>query len=389
MRSCDLKEGRRISVNFFGEIGFLFGQIFMRPIFNGLVLLYHLFGDFGLSIVVLTLIIRLLLFPLTLKQLKSMKANQQLQPQMQEIRKKYAKDQQAQVQALQALYKEYGVSPLTGCLPSLAQLPVIYGLYFALYSVVNAEKAHNIHSLNDLLYQPFVRPFSHLPNLSFTWFQWLSFLNPILHVNLSWTLSLIQPDPSHILPVLAALATLISLRISQPATAAAAAANNSKNKPGQPDQSMQMMKTMQLIMPIMILYFGWNFPAGLVLYWIVSSGFQAIQQYFVTGWGSLLTVPNLIPKKEGSLSSHNGTASTKISPDDSIREKAGFQRTEQVDSETDENEGKSAHNGSVASNVRSSTTTQLRTNGSYSSSRRQRGGSASARRRGGSQRSRR
>ena len=127
-------------MNFFGEIGFLFQQIFMRPIFNGLMLLYHLFGDFGLSIVVLTLIIKLILFPLTLKQLKSMKANQQLQPQILEIRKKYAKDQQAQAQALQALYKEYNVSPLAGCLPMFVQLPVLYGLYYALYSVVNAEK---------------------------------------------------------------------------------------------------------------------------------------------------------------------------------------------------------------------------------------------------------
>src|SRR5689334_24557117 len=110
----------------------------MRPIFNGLMLLYHLFGDFGLSIVVLTLIIKLLLFPLTLKQLKSMKANQQLQPLIQEIRNnpKYAKDQQAQMLALQALYKEHGVSPLTGCLPMVVQLPVLYGLYYALYDVV-------------------------------------------------------------------------------------------------------------------------------------------------------------------------------------------------------------------------------------------------------------
>ena len=88
-----------------GEIGNLFNLIFTFPIFNGLVALYHLFGDFALSIVVLTLIIKLVLFPLTLQQLKSMKANQALQPLMQEIRKKYANDQQAQMQATQALYK--------------------------------------------------------------------------------------------------------------------------------------------------------------------------------------------------------------------------------------------------------------------------------------------
>ena len=376
-------------MNVFGEIGFLFSQIFMRPIFNGLMLLYHLFGDFGLSIVVLTLIIKLLLFPLTLKQLKSMKANQQLQPQIQEIRKKYAKkDQQAQqVQALQALYKEYGVSPLTGCLPMVVQLPVLYGLYYALYSVVNAEKAHNIHNLNDLLYQPFVEPFSHLPSLNLTWFQWLSFLNPILHVRWSWTLSLVQPDPSHILPVLAALATFISLRISQPKTAPVASNNN--NKSGQPDPTAQTMKTMQFVMPFFILFIGWNFTSGLVLYWIISSAFQAVQQYFVTGWGSLLTVPNLMPKSGGSASSSNGAVSTTTNTGESVREKTGAQRTKQTENEDDEDEEESARSGSVASKVRSSTTSQPKTNGNYSSSRRQRGGSASARRRGGSQRSRR
>jgi YidC/Oxa1 family membrane protein insertase len=374
-------------VNLFGEIGFLFSQIFMRPIFNGLMLLYHLFGDFGLSIVVLTLIIKLLLFPLTLKQLKSMKANQQLQPQIQELRKKYAKDQQAQVQALQALYKEYGVSPLTGCLPMVVQLPVLYGLYYALYSVVNAEKAHSLRDLNNLLYQPFVEPFRHLPSLDLTWFQWLSFLNPILHVHWSWTLSLVQPDPSHILPVLAALATFISLRISQPKTAPVVSNNN--NKSGQPDPTAQTMKTMQFVMPFFILFIGWNFTSGLVLYWIISSVFQAVQQYFVTGWGSLLTVPNLMPKNGGSAFSSNGAVSTTTNTGESVREKTGAQRTKQAENEDDEDEKEGARSGSVASKVRSGTTSQSKTNGNYSSSRRQRGGSASARRRGGSQRSRR
>ena len=79
-----------------GEIGYFFNLIFTYPIFNVLMLLYRGIGDFGLSIIVLTLIIKLILFPLTLKQLKSMKATQALQPQLQEIKKKY-KDQRAQL----------------------------------------------------------------------------------------------------------------------------------------------------------------------------------------------------------------------------------------------------------------------------------------------------
>ncbi len=84
------------------------------------------------------------------------------------------------------------------------------------------------------------------------------------------------------------------------------------------------MKTMQFVMPFFILFIGWNFTSGLVLYWIVSSGFQAVQQYFVTGWGSLLTVPNLIPKSEGNASSNNNTANTKV-VNDSAREKTDSQ----------------------------------------------------------------
>ena len=86
----------------FGPIGYFFNEIFTYPIFNALMLLYHLFGDMALSIIVLTVIIRLLLFPLYMKQLKSTKATQAIQPLMADIKKKYAKDQRAQMEAMQA-----------------------------------------------------------------------------------------------------------------------------------------------------------------------------------------------------------------------------------------------------------------------------------------------
>jgi len=88
-----------------GQIGYLFNLIFTFPIFNLLMVLDRILGDFGLAIIVLTLIVKLILFPLTMKQLKSMKATQALQPQLSEIKKKYAKDQKAQMEATQALYK--------------------------------------------------------------------------------------------------------------------------------------------------------------------------------------------------------------------------------------------------------------------------------------------
>jgi YidC/Oxa1 family membrane protein insertase len=287
-----------------GQIGYLFELILTYPILNALMVLDHLFGDFGLAIVVLTLIIKLILFTLTLQQLKSTKATQALQPELQKIRQKYKDDQQAQAQALQALYKEYGVNPMAGCLPLLIQMPVIYGLYFALKTGLDAK---NLHDLQANLY-PFVRSLvTVMPNVTFTWFSWLHVLNPILHVNWSWTFQLSQADPTHILPVLAGIATFLSLRMAQPKQAP-----TTDSKPVATDPTQQSMKMMQYIMPFFTMFIAWNFPSGLALYWTISSIFQAVQQYFVTGWGSLLTVPSL--KKEVKPASSVRSTTTSSTP---------------------------------------------------------------------------
>ena len=375
-----------------GEIGNLFNLIFTFPIFNGLVVLYHLFGDFALSIVVLTLIIKLVLFPLTLQQLKSMKANQALQPLMQEIRKKYANDQQAQMQATQALYKEYGVNPLSGCLPLVIQLPVLYGLYYALSTVVRTSKLQDV---NAHIY-PFIPHFTKFPDLTFRWFEWLSVVNPLLHLGWSWTFPLNYPDPSHVLPIIAGLATFVQLRMSQPNTAAAANAKASA-KPGQPDPTAQTMKTMQYIMPLFTVFIGWSFPAGLALYWTISSLFQAVQQYFVTGWGSLLTGTPTLTKKVPSGStarvassngSANGSSNGKIVdavPAPSRRQTQNAKVTPAA-REVVEEDGEEV---SAPAEGKLRTTPKPSGSGPAQYSRRQRGGSASARRRGGAQRSRR
>src|SRR5215471_14009331 len=99
------------------------------------MLLYNLFGSLALSIIVLTLIVRLAMFPLTLKQLRSTKATQAIQPLMADIRKKYP-DQREQYAQMQRLYKEYNISPVAGCLPLLIQLPILYGMYGAMRQVL-------------------------------------------------------------------------------------------------------------------------------------------------------------------------------------------------------------------------------------------------------------
>ncbi len=311
------------------------------------MLLYHLFGSMALSIIVLTLIVRLALFPLTLKQLKSTKATQAIQPLIADVRKKY-KDQKEQYAAMQAIYKEYGVNPVAGCLPLLVQLPVLYGLFFALREALNVNNlpsAQFLHSLNQSIY-PFLPKFIIPPDPYMIWFG-----GPI---------NLGHPDPTHILPVLAALATFLQLRMSQP-----------RARTGAKDAMSQQMAIMQYIMPFVTLIFAWTFPAGLALYWTTTSVFSMVQQYFVTGWGSLAVMPaflqNLFPQRESKSNGGGKTSSGDKRKDTQVVKKAS-EPTAEVVSRNGHGEGSSKSNSSA--------------NGSSSARRRSRNNSASARRRG-------
>jgi YidC/Oxa1 family membrane protein insertase len=334
-------------VGLIGQIGQLFQILFTQPIFNVLMLLYDLFGNMALSIIVLTLIVRLALFPLTRKQLKSTKATQAIQPLIADVRKKY-KDQKEQYQAMQAIYKEYGVNPAAGCLPLLIQLPILYGLFFALREGLNTANLNTVaylHNLNSLIY-PFLPKFIIQPDPYMMWFG-----GPI---------NLGHPDPTHILPILAALATFLQLRMSQPRT-----------RSGAKDTMTQQMAIMQYIMPIITLVFAWGFPAGLALYWTTTSVFSMVQQYFVTGWGSLAVMPEflqtLLPKRESKDNGSSKTYSGEKRKETQLQQKAN-EPTAEVVSSNGRAEGNSKSNASA--------------NGSSSARRRTRNNSASARRRG-------
>jgi YidC/Oxa1 family membrane protein insertase len=328
------------------QIGQLFNYIITEPIFNVLMLLYHLFGSMALSIIVLTVIVRLALFPLTLKQLKSTKATQAIQPLIADVRKKY-KDQKEQYAAMQAIYKEYGVNPVAGCLPLLVQLPVLYGLFFALREALNTSglnPVNYLHSLNQAIY-PFLPKFIIPPDPYMIWFG-----GPI---------NLGHPDPTHILPILAGLATFLQLRMSQPRT-----------RTGAKDAMSQQMAIMQYIMPFITLIFAWGFPAGLALYWTTTSVFSMVQQYFVTGWGSLAVMPeflqNILPQRESKNSGGGKTSSGDKRKDTQVNKKA--EPTSEVVSSNGHVEGSSKSNSTA--------------NSSSSARRRSRNNSASARRRG-------
>jgi len=335
------------------QIGQLFYYIITQPILNVLMLLYHLFGSMALSIIVLTLIVRLALFPLTLRQLKSTKATQAIQPLIADVKKKY-KDQKEQYQAMQAIYKEYGVNPVAGCLPLLVQLPVLYGLFFALRDALNTDNLSTLsylHKLNSVWIYPFLPKFIIPPDPYMMWFG-----GPI---------NLGHPDPTHILPILAGLATFLQLRMSQPRT-----------RSGAKDAMSQQMAIMQYVMPFVTFFFALNFAAGLALYWTTTSVFSMVQQYFVTGWGSLAVMPaflqNLLPKREINDKSDKGNSNSKTYSGDKRKETQLQQKANEPTAEVASSNGRG----------KSSSKSNASANGSSSARRRTRNNSASARRRG-------
>lgn len=196
--------------------------------------LYSIIGNYGVSIIILTLIIRLAILPLFSKQIKTTQKMQEIQPLVNEIRTKYAKDQVKMNEKMQELYSEHNINPTAGCLPLLIQLPIIWGLFGLLKD-----------------------PIAYIANPDMVLGAHESFL---------WVKDLAQPD-LWILPIIAGLATFISTKMTSGNTDSSNPANAS-------------MKSMTYFMPVMIVWMGRTLPAGLTLYWAVSYIFQIGQTKF-------------------------------------------------------------------------------------------------------------
>lgn len=228
--------------------------IVQQPIINVLVVLSHyLFDNFGLAIIVLTIVVNVVMFPLTLKQVRASKAMQELQPKLAEIQKKYAKDRQKLAKERMQLYKESGVNPI-GCLvPMLIQMPIWIALYQSVMLAL-AVAPEGLLNLSRYLYSwPVV--FSILPlNSEFLW------------------LNLATPDI--FLAILVGGTMWVQQKMATPVSA----------DPKQQAQSQMM----QWMMPLMFAFLATSFPSGLSLYWVTSSIVRIVIQYYVTGWGGLV-----------------------------------------------------------------------------------------------------
>jgi len=224
----------------------LFNLVLYQPLLNILVFFYNIIPghDIGIAIIVLTLVIRFLLLPLSHKSIKSQKDIQELQPEMDRIKEKYKDDRVKQSQALMQLYKEKRISPMGSCLPLLIQLPIL----IALYRVFISGLGNNLEALY---------PFIHHPET----------INP-------YFLGLIDLSKTHnfVLALIAGGLQFIQSKMMLPSKSKMAQGGK------QADMSKMMNTQMTYFMPLITVWFAWAFPAGLALYWAVTTLFTIIQQ---------------------------------------------------------------------------------------------------------------
>lgn len=222
----------------------IFNELLYRPLFNLLIWIYGLIpgGDFGVAIIALTVLIRILLFPFSLRALRSQRELSRLNPKIQELRTKYKDNYTAQSAALSQLYKEHKINPLSGCLPLLIQIPVLIALYRAFLAGFQADSLQ-------LLYGFISHP-AEISAISFGFFN------------------LAQPN------ILLAAATGLAqffqgyLSFSSPASTST-------------PQAAALSRQMLYFFPVLIIIISWNLPAGLTLYWFTSTIFSIGEQVLI------------------------------------------------------------------------------------------------------------
>ena len=244
-------------------VGDIWNLVIIRPMVNSLVFLYYVFfNNFGLSIIAFTIIVRLAMIPLTVKQSRQMKSMSALQPKLKEIQDRYPNDRARASQETMRLYRENGVNPV-GCLgPMIVQMPIFFGLFWALRATLPSTPERLV-DLSQHLYEWLPQVNQAVPlDGSFLWFELSKYSSQ-------------NPVP-FLLPVLVGG----SMWITQKMTAA----------PAVNPQQASTNKMMLWMMPIMFGFFTLNFESGLALYWIVSNVVGVAIQGFVTGWSPIVSL---------------------------------------------------------------------------------------------------
>lgn len=215
------------------ELGWAPIRFFAGLLMVGLSGIYGVFGNYGVAIMLLTVIIRILFWPLTHKGTESMRRMQEVAPLMKELNEKYKDDAQKRQQAMMELYKEHKINPLGGCLPMIVQIPVFISLFYLLRTAVELRYA------------------------SFLWIDDLSEPEGILGD--------VLPLPLNILPIFMAVTMYFQQKLTPMASTGS-------------EQQVQVQKTMMRVMPIMMLVLLYNFASGLALYWSTQNVLMIVQQ---------------------------------------------------------------------------------------------------------------
>jgi YidC/Oxa1 family membrane protein insertase len=224
-----------------------FNLILYQPLFNALLLLYqYLPGhDFGVAVILLTVLIRLILYPLMVQSIRAQKVLSELQPKIQEIQQKFKDDKEKQTREMMALYQREKINPFGGCLPLLVQLPILFALYRVFWKGFQVEELSKLYS------------FVPRPEM----------INPTF-------LGIIDlAKPSLILAILAGILQFIQTKMVTPKT------QTKKDKTSQFSEMMQ--KQMLYFFPIFTVFILWRLPAAIGVYWVVTTLFSIGQQYLI------------------------------------------------------------------------------------------------------------
>jgi YidC/Oxa1 family membrane protein insertase len=290
-------------------------DLFFLPLFNLLILLYELpLIDFALAIILFTIIIRTVLAPLFVRQIRSQKEMQRMQPLVREVQRKHKGNRQKVAEETMALYREHGVNQFGGCLPVLLQLPILFALYQALIRAagtvtLTAEQVASqaFQTLNAALTitpleqaNTYLAPvdgacnlpeFSQLPQLLPLNCQLITPIKLADHVDttVAWMFGLDLARVDHVfaisvlgfaisaLAILAGLLQFVQVKMTSP-------------RPNPDDPTTSMTSTMTYTFPLLTVIWGAIFPSGLILYWIVYTAYLVVQQYLIMGWGNLFPI---------------------------------------------------------------------------------------------------
>jgi YidC/Oxa1 family membrane protein insertase len=244
----------------------IWDTLLVNPIFNILVGLYQFTGSLGISIIILTTLIRVVLIPAVLPSMKTMKKQRDIQPELDKIKQKYKHDKKKQAEMQMELFKKHGINPASGCLTQIVMIIVL----IALYGVIRMFTINpDIVALNARIYFDFIK---------------LS-ADEVIKTQFLW-MNLAKPDPYFVLAILSGLLQLVQSKMTMPfVEMGEKAAEKTTDK--KDDIGYNMQQQMLYTMPIMNVVIGVTLPAGVVLYILATTIFSVVQTYFVSGWGGM------------------------------------------------------------------------------------------------------